>query len=101
MNVFLALVYSAESWILNISLLKQLEFFQASEFSVYLNYLLTILFAWPCNGPPSEPTPYALSFLQTITKGVDSLSSKVFRTLAMSDVESLLLVKQCQFLESV
>ena len=41
-----------------------------------------------------------LCFLQKIAKNNHSLSSRVFRSLAVSDVESLLIVRQCRFLES-
>ena len=41
-----------------------------------------------------------LKFLYKIITGDLSLSARTFRSLATSDVESLLLVRQCRFLES-
>ena len=41
-----------------------------------------------------------LSFLLKVMRDEDSLSSQVFRSLAADDVESLVLVKQCRFLEA-
>ena len=41
-----------------------------------------------------------LHFLTKVMSNEDSLSSRVFRSLAASDVESLQLVRQCRFLES-
>ncbi len=40
------------------------------------------------------------AFLLKLLQGDDSLSSQVFRSLAASEVESIQLVRQCQFLES-
>ena len=41
-----------------------------------------------------------LGFLLKIVKGDDSLSSRLFRSIAADDVESLVLVKQCRLLEA-
>ena len=41
-----------------------------------------------------------LNFLLKTIKGDLSLSARIFCSLAVSDVESLLLVRQCKFLES-
>ena len=41
-----------------------------------------------------------LSFLLRVSRDNRSLSSRVFRSLATSEVESLIIVQQCRFLES-
>ena len=41
-----------------------------------------------------------LSFLLKVIRGDLSLSARVFRSLAASDVESLIIIRQCRFLES-
>ena len=41
-----------------------------------------------------------LSFLLKVIRGDISLSARVFRSLAASDVESLIIIRQCRFLES-
>ena len=41
-----------------------------------------------------------LTFLLKISKGDNSLSARIYRSLAASDIESILLVRQCRFLES-
>ena len=44
--------------------------------------------------------PLSLNYLLTVITGDLSLCARTFRSLAVSDVESLLLVRQCRFLES-
>ena len=41
-----------------------------------------------------------LSFLLRVITNDDTLSSRIFRALAVSEVESLHLIRQCRFLES-
>ena len=41
-----------------------------------------------------------LSFLLKVIRGDLSLNARVFRSLAASDVESLIIIRQCRFLES-
>ena len=41
-----------------------------------------------------------LSFLLKVIRGDLSLSARVFRSLAVSDVESLIIIRQCRFFES-
>ena len=43
---------------------------------------------------------HTYAFLKKIGTKDDGLSSRVFRTLAVSDVESIHLVRQCRFLEA-
>ena len=101
------LLYGSEMWVLNSSLLNLLQSFQAElgrrilklpKFAsntvplLVLNWLsmcarllcnkLSFLF-WVCNG------------------GSTSLSTQVFRTIAVSDVTSMSIVKQCHFLDSI
>ena len=92
---------------LNCSLLQALESFQAElgrhvlklpKFSS--NTVLLLLLNWPtmcarvlCN---------KLSFLIHVCRGKStSLSTQVFRSIAVSDVTSMSIVKQCHFLDSI
>ena len=101
------LLYGSENWVLNHSLLQALEFFQAElgqrvlklpKFSSSTSPLLVL--NWPamcarvlCN---------KLSFLICVCRGKStSLSTQVFRSIAVSDVTSMSIVKQCHFLDSI
>ena len=77
------LLYGAESWILNITLLQKLESFQAEIAKQILRL-----------------PKHKLCFLLKIIKNDDTLSSCIFHALAAFEVESLHLVRQCHFLES-
>ena len=101
------LLYGSENWVLNCSLLQALESFQAElgrrvlklpKFSSNTVPLLAL--NWPtmcarilCN---------KLSFLIRVCRGKStSLSTEVFRSIAVSDVTSMSIVKQCHFLDSI
>ena len=99
------LMYGSESWILNSSLLAMFESFQSEigkrtlKLSKYtVNSIRLLVLNWPsictrllCN---------KLSFLHSVYNGdSDSLSTQAFRSLAASDVMSMSIVKQSQFLE--
>ena len=101
------LMYGSESWILNSSLLAMLESFQSEigkrtlKLSKYTASSIPLLVLnWPsicarllCN---------KLSFLDNVYNGDSkSLSTQAFRSLAASDVMSMSIVKQCQFLDQV
>ena len=103
--VFPALLYGAESWILNATLLKKLESFQAEIGKRILrlpkstsNNIARLTLQWP--SVRARALCIKVGFLLKIVKGNDTLSSRVFRSLAVDDVEALHLVKQCHFLES-
>ena len=101
------LLYGSENWVLNRSLLQALESFQAElgrrvlklpKFSS--NSVPLLVLNWPsmcarvlCN---------KLSFLLHVCNGeTTSLSTQVFRNIAMSDLTSMSIVKQCHFLDSI
>ena len=95
----------AESWILNATLLKKLESFQAEIGKRILrlpkstsNNITRLALQWP--SIRARALCIKVGFLLKIVKGNDTLSSRVFRSLAVDDVEALHLVKQCRFLES-
>ena len=100
-------LYIVENWVLNRSLIQALESFQAElgrrvlklpKFSSNSVPLLVLI--WPsmcarvlCN---------KLSFLLRVCNGeTTSLSTQVFRNIAMSDLTSMSIVKQCHFLDSI
>ena len=99
------LLYGAESWILNHSLLAKLESFQAELAKRILrlhrntsNNIERMALHWP--SMRARILIIKLKFLLKAITGDLSLSARSFRSLAVSDVESLLLVRQCRFLES-
>lgn len=102
--VFPVLLYGAESWILNLTLLRKLESFQCEVGRRILrlpktvaNNIVRMPLLWP--SIRARTLCIKLGFLLKVVKGDDSLSSRVFRSIAADDVESLALVKQCRFLE--
>ena len=103
--VFPVLLYGAESWMLNKTLLKKLESFQCEIGKRILrlpkssaNNIVRMALLWP--SIRARVLCIKLSFLLKVMRDEDSLSSQVFRSLAADDVESLVLVKQCRFLEA-
>ena len=103
--VFPVLLYGAESWVLNLTMLKKLESFQCELGRRILrlpkttaNNIIRMSLRWP--SIRARTLCIKLGFLLKIVKGEDSLSSRVFRSIAADDVESLVLVKQCRFLEA-
>ena len=99
------LLYGAESWILDNSLLAKLESFQAELAKRILrlpkNTANNIArMALQCPSMRARILIIKLNFLLKVITGDLSLCAQSFRSLAVSDVESLLLVRQCRFLES-
>ena len=99
------LLYGAESWILNNSLLAKLESFQAElakrNLRLPKNTANNIArMALQCPSMRARILIIKLNFLLKVITGDLSLCARSFRSLAVSDVESLLLVRQCRFLES-
>ena len=99
------LLYGCESWILNNSLLKKLESFQTELGKRILrlpkctsNRVIRMALRWP--SVRARVLCIKFNFLKKIGTKDDGLSSRVFRTLAVSDVESIHLVRQCRFLEA-
>ena len=99
------LLYGAESWILDNGLLAKLESFQAELAKRILclhkytaNNVARMALQWP--SMRARIFIIKLKFLHKIIVGDLSLSARTFRSLAVMDVESLLLVRQCRFLES-
>lgn len=101
------LMYGSESWILNSTLLidNKLESFQAELGKRILrlhssssNRGCRIALHWP--SMRARVLCSKFSFLLKVTQGDNSLSCRVFRSLAASEVESIQLVRQCRFLES-
>ena len=96
------LLYGAESWILHNTLLDKLESFQAKSI-LHLhrhaaNNVAQMALQWP--SMRARILIIKLKFLYKILTAELSLSVHTFPSLATSDVESLLLVRQCKFLES-
>ena len=92
---------TCESWILNNSLLKRLESFQAELGKRILrlpkctsNRVIRMVLRWP------SVRARVLYAFKKIGTNDDGLSSRVFRTLAVSDVESNHLVQQYRYLEA-
>ena len=99
------LLYGAESWILNTTLLIKLESFQAEIGKRILrlpkfvaNNTVRMALQWP--SVRTRVLCIKLGFLLKVLKNENSLSARVFRSLAVSDVEALHLIRQCRFLES-
>ena len=101
------LMYGPESWILSSSLLAMLESFQSEigkhifKLSKYTaNSIPLLVLNWP--SVCARLLRNKLSFLHSVYNGdSDSLNNHVFRSLAASDVTSMSIVKQCQFLDQV
>ena len=97
------LLYGAESWILNTSLLQKLESFQAEIAKRILhlpkhtsnNVAHMPALQWP--SIRACVLIIKLCFLLKVIKNDDTLSSCIFRALAASEVH---LIRQCRFLES-
>ena len=96
------LLYGAESWILDNGLLAKVESFQAKRILCLHKYtannIARMALQWP--SMRARILIIKLKFLHKIIVGDLSLSARTFRSLAVTDVESLLLVRQCRFLES-
>ena len=99
------LLFGAESWILNASLLQKLESFQAELAKRILrlhsrtaNNTALMALQWP--SVRAHILIIKLSYLLKVIRGDLSLSAHVFRSLAASDVEPLIIIRQCRFLES-
>ena len=96
------LLSGAEAWILSNTLLQKLQAELAKRILRLLkhtsNNVALMALQWP--SIRACVLIIKLCFLQKIAKNDQSLSSRVFRSLAVSDVESLLIVRQCRFLES-
>ena len=101
------LLYGAESWILDNSLLAKLKSVQAELVKRILRLPKKTAnniahMAPQCPSMRARILIIKLNFLLKVITGDLSLSlcARSFRYLAISDVESLLLVRQCRFLES-
>ena len=89
---------------MNKTLLQKLESFQAELAKRILrlskhtsNHASLLALQWP--SVRSRVLMIKLSYLFKVIRNDISLSSRVFRSLAASDVEALQLVRQCRFLE--
>ena len=100
------LMYGSESWVLNTTLLLTLESFQAEVGKRILrlpkftsNNIPLLVLNWP--SMCARILCSKLSFLYKVCHDQRaSLSSQVFNSFSATDVMSMILVKQCQFLES-
>ena len=100
------LLFGAETWILNTTLLLKLESFQAELAKRILriptctsNNTARMALQWP--SMRTRILIIKLCFLLKVVRSNISLSGRVFRSLAASDVESLVIIRQCRFLESI
>ena len=100
------LMYGSESWVLNSTLLSKLESFQAELGKRILklpkhtsNTIPLLAVNWP--SMCSRILCSKLAFLQSVLTDnpTQSLRSRVFNSIAASDVMSMSIVKQCKFLE--
>ena len=99
------LLFGAETWVLNSTLLQKLESFQAELAKRILrlptctsNNTACMALQWP--SMRARILIIKLCFLLKVVNSDISLSARVFRSLAASDVESLFITRQCRFLES-
>ena len=96
------LLFGAETWVLNSTLLQKLESFQAELAKRILrltsNNTARMALQWP--SVRARIPIIKLCFLLKVVNSDISLSARVFRSLAASDVESLFITRQCRFLES-
>ena len=99
------LMYGSECWCLNATLLSKLESLQADLGKRILrlprytaNSVPLMALRWPsmrCRCLCAK-----LTFLHKVCSGEsDTLSCEVYKSLSFSDVESMMLVKQCRYLE--
>ena len=99
------LLFGAETWILNSTLLQKLESFQAELAKRILrlpkctsNNTARIALQWP--SMRARILIIKLCLMLKVINSDYSLSTRLFRSLAVSDVESLIITRQCCFLES-
>ena len=104
--VFPCLLFGAETWILNSTLLQKLESFQAELAKRILrlptctsNNTVLMALQWPTMR--ARILIIKLCFLFKVVNSDLTLSARVFRSLSASDVESLVIIRQCHFLESI
>ena len=104
--VFPCLLFGAETWILNSTLLQKLESFQAELAKCILrlptctsNNTALMALQWP--SMRARILIIKLCFLFKVVISDLTLSAHVFRFLAASDFESLVIIRQCCFLESI
>ena len=100
------LLYGCETWLLDSSCLQTLEKFQCeigrrilklSNF--HANDAIRIGLHWPTMA--TRILSRKLTFLsKLLTNSNDSMSSRIFTTLAMEDVYSISIVQQCKMLEA-
>ena len=98
------LLYGAELWSLNISLLSALESFQSDLGKKMLKLPKSTahnipLLAMELPTTRSRILFIKLTFLHKLVNGDNSLCSQAFRSLAATDEESTLIVRQCHLLE--
>ena len=99
------LLFGAETWILNSTLLQKLESFWAKLAKRILQLpkctsynTARIALQWP--SMRARILTIKLCFMLKLINSDHSLSARLFRSLAVSDVESLIITRQCRFLES-
>ena len=97
--IFPVLLYGVESWVLNLTLLKKLGTKCILRLpKTTANNIVRMSLLWP--SIRARTLCIKLGFLLKIMKGDDSLSSRVFRSIAANDEESLVLEKQCRLPEA-
>ena len=104
--VFPCLLFGTKTWILNSTLLQKLESFQAELAKRILrlpactsNNTALMALQWP--SMRARILIIKLCFLFKVVISDLTLSARVFRSLAASDVESLVIIRQCRFLEFI
>ena len=104
--MFPCLLFGPETWILNSTLLQKLESFQAQLAKRILrlptctsNNTALMALQWP--SMRARILNIKLCFLLKVVISDLTLSARVLHSLAASDAESLVIIHQCRFLESI
>ena len=100
-------MYGSESWVLNVTLLKRLESFQAEigkrilQLPKYTsNSVPLLVLRWPLMYARILCSKMSLLFKICNDEDGSSLRAQTFTAIAATDVNSLSIVKQCRFLQS-
>ena len=101
------LMYVSESWVVNVTLLKRLEPFQAEIGKRILrlpkytsNNIPLLVLRWPSMCAQILCSKISFLFRTCSDDDGSSLQAQTFAAIAATDVNSLSIVKQCRFLQS-
>ena len=101
------LMYGSESWVVNVTLLKRLESFQAEIGKRILrlpkytsNNIPLLVLRWPSMCARILCSKISFLFRTCSDDDGSSLRAQTFAAIAATDVNSLSIIKQCRFLQS-